>query len=712
MDEELIKQKIKDTIKEFEDKKFRRRELYNIVKEKNLEYDVFKQILYSLEKTGDVFRSKGRRFSIPEKTEEITGIFYSSRNGGGTVRLPDGDSYMINRSRSGEALTGDKVQIRILRKKKVGGSPAAEIIKILERSQRPLVGIFTKSGKTAFITPVQEKFAKRIQIANPEEFEVKSGDLVVTKVDESGLDERPFGRISEVLGDPDAPGVDVLSIIRRFQLSDAFPPDVITESENVPADLTPDILAKRKDIRDTVVFTIDPFDAKDFDDAISISRNGDKGFYLGVHIADVAHYVTPGSAMDREAQERTMSCYLVDRVIPMLPHRLSNDLCSLREKEDRLTKSVFFTIDEKGDITASEIANTVINSNMRLTYEQVQDYLDKKSTPETERITPEVGESLKLFSELADILIDRHTGRGALDIDLPEIKVMLDSEGKPVDIVRKERIKSNRMIEEAMLLANTVTAQALKDKGAVFLYRVHDKPDPLKLEAFGDVAKALGYDFNPGKAKNEYYIQEFLFSIQGKKHERTMSSLLLRSLKRAGYSPKNIGHYGLALETYAHFTSPIRRYPDLIVQRKLDKFILGRDGGADNNEFSFFSSLGDYITQRETSIDNAERESVKMKAAQFMGDHLGEEYTGTITGVMPNGLFVEIDQYAVEGLVHVSTLDDDYYELDKNGLAFTGKRKGTIYMIGDRVRILVASVYKERGEINFELLAKIKDKKK
>ena len=518
----------------------------------------------------------------------------------------------------------------------------------------------------------------------------------------------PLCSVVDVLGDPNAPGNDVLAIIRRYDLPVEFPADVLEEAEQARADLTPEVIASRLDLRDTITVTIDPVDARDFDDAISIRRIDKGGFELGVHIADVAHYVTVGSAMDNEAVERGMSCYFVDRVIPMLPERLSNDLCSLRPDVDRLTKSAIMRLDKEGNILSSDFADTVIHSNARLHYGQVQSYLDRSTDNNAGDIAPDVGGCLKLLSKLTDVLIAQRVKRAGLDLDLPEAKIVLDKEGKPVDIVKRDRFMAHRMVEEAMILANTLTAERLQSLEASFLYRVHDRPDDTKLAAFGEVATLFGYDFKVSHIHMEGYMKSFLESLRGTKHERLLNMLLLRSTKKALYSPKNNGHYGLGLATYSHFTSPIRRYPDLVMHRAIEAYITNKDSGNDRVAVSGMSDLGIRISKRQLVIDSAERDSLKMKTAEFMHDHLGEEYDGTISGMMPFGFFVELDRYFAEGLIHVSSLDDDYYDIDSTGFALVGKRSGNRFFPGDRVRIIVARADKDRGEVDFMLVNRLK----
>ncbi len=716
MTEEKLKEKIIDTMKPFDSKKFRRRELFGFIDVKGLDYNDFKNALSHLEKAGTVIRTKGRKFALPlqsDKSSGLTGVFSASRNGGGNVRLPAGETIYVMKGNTGKALQGDTVQIKILKRKRVGLSLTAEIIKVIERSTKPVLGIFKKYGNTTYIIPEGNGFSKNILIKNCEKHDVKDGDLVVCRVEMplkgfSG----PMCVIKEVLGDPDSPGMDVLAIAKRYELSVVFPEEVLRESENLSSDLEFEIPENRRDIRDVLTFTIDPSDARDFDDAISISKTDNGGFELGIHIADVSHYVKDGTAMDLEAQRRGMSCYFVDRVIPMLPERLSNDLCSLNANENRLTKSIFVVLDRKGNIINYEIANTVINSDMRLTYEQVQSYLDGNKLNGADEITSEVGEALKIFSELTDILVELRNERGALDMELPEALVVLNEVNKPVDIVKRGRFKAHRMIEEAMLLANTITAEMLANTKAPFLYRIHDKPEEEKMVEFGRIAHLLGYVFHPSKAQTPKYVQSFLMSIHGKIHEKSLNMILLRSMKKAGYSPRNTGHFGLALQKYAHFTSPIRRYPDLIVHRQLDTYILGNSNGNNKHDISYYQSLGNHVSECEKIIDSAERKSVKMKTAEFMKMHLGEEFEGTVSGIIPKGIFVELDRYYVEGLILVSSLDDDYYEIESNGIAMSGRNRGRRFMVGDRLKVAVVSADKVRGEVDFMLINKVKEKKR
>lgn len=709
MTEDKIRTMILEYVRTLQKGKVRRRELYGRLGLKGTNYAEFKRIMTELEKSGELTRVRGRTYSLPSASGLIIGPFFASRHGGGFVRPEEGESIFIHRDNAAGALPGDIVQVRLIRKGHIGLNKAGEVVKIVERTTKPIIGVYHRVGKAAYVTPEENVHIEDMLVMGGEELSPNDGDLVVCRAEpEAPAYTHPTCAIVEVLGPPDSPGMDVLIIIKRYALPLRFPAEVIAESQKIPNDLDERVISRRRDIRDMVTFTIDPTDARDFDDAISISRREDGGFDIGVHIADVAHYVPDDSVIDLEARERGMSCYLVDRVIPMLPERLSNELCSLRPNENRLTKSVFAQLDREGAVVSYEIAGTVMHSHARLTYAQAQEFLDGKPDGAALDIPPEVGESLHALSELTDILTRIRTERGALDFEIPETGVILDDAGKPVEIVRRERLKSHRMVEEAMLLANTITALALAKADAPFLYRIHDTPDMEKMEAYADIARALGFDFLISRADDPVYIQSFIDSIRGRAQERVLNMLLLRSMKKAVYSPQNIGHYGLALPVYAHFTSPIRRYPDLVLHRQIDRFILGNGSSSKAHDLAFFKDLGAAITSSESRTDAAARDSVKMKTAEFMQQHLGSEFTGSISGIIPIGFFVELEEFFVEGLVHVSSLDDDYYEIDDLGVTLIGKNKGRRFMIGDKVKIVVVRTDKERGEVDFMVVEEVK----
>ena len=768
MNENAIQDLIIEAVKSFKGHSVRRRELYNRLALKKLEYPDFKRILDDMEKVGSVVRVRGHQYELPGESGIIKGVFRTVPSGGGVVTDKTGDPVFVSHDDTRDALTGDVVMARLLRRSRPGYSRSARVVKIFKRTTRPVVGIFKRYRDTAFVVPREEGVLGNMIVQPGAELDAKEGDMVLARMEPStGGFSRPMCVIAEVMGDPDAPGMDVLAIARRYQLPTRFPEEVLTESEALSGEITPDIIAHRRDIRDTLTVTIDPVDAKDFDDAISIFRRDDGGFELGVHIADVAHYVAENSPVDLEARSRGMSCYLVDRVLPMLPERLSNDLCSLKPNVARLTKSVFATLDSTGKLLSSEVAHTIIRSDMRLHYGQVQAYLDGVQSDETAAITPEIGAMLKTLSDLTGLLIAQRKERGALDFELPEALVILDGNGRPVDIQKRGRFLAHQMVEEAMILANVVTASALGGTRGKFLYRVHERPDYEKLEAFEESALSLGYEFHISLAEDHQYLRDFLLEVRGGPHERVLNILLLRSMKKAVYSPHNKGHFGLALPVYAHFTSPIRRYPDLLLHRQLDKFLPGSDGGEEitetpvtataidgmeesgggkdysstirpehehgeqskgsdeeesvaetasdgttskrlkDHKITFYENLGAEITEREILTDNAERDSIKMKAAEFMVQHLGDEFDATISGILPIGFFVELDPFFVEGLVHVSTIGNDYYEIDSPGISLAGRNTGMRFMVGDRVRVQVIRADKERGQVDFILVGRI-----
>ena len=711
MDTDTLKARIVDALKKDKKSRIRRRQLYKKLNLRDMGYEEFKTVLDDMESRGEIQRMKGRRFALPESVGGFTGTFTLARNGGGRIRTSNGERIPVLPRNANGALTGDTVRATMLKRHREGMSPTARITAILERSTQPVVGVFRRVKKVSYLEPRDKSFRGTMVVIDFAGLRPEEGDLVVARINEQGTEgfSQPVCTLVEILGDPDSPGVDVLAIVRRYQLPIIFPEPVLAEAEALSADIDPTTIAARRDIRDLVTVTIDPVDARDFDDAVSLDVRENGTMVLGVHIADVAHYVTEGSALDEEAKARALSCYLVDRVIPMLPERLSNDLCSLRPNEDRLTKSVFAVVDAEGKVLSSETADTVIHSNMRLTYEQAQAHLEGRKDDGADAITPEVAVLLDGLEALTDLFIELRNKRGALNFNNPESHVYLDDEGRPKDIVRHEQKKAHIMVEEAMILANTVVAKTLAERDAPFLYRIHEPPEAEKLKIYAGIVEALGHTFSVSKALDDHaYIQAFLLSIKGTARERALNIFLLRSMKRAVYSPNNRGHYGLALKNYGHFTSPIRRYPDLIVHRQLDNYVHGDGGRPGDHDIVWYEELGDHVTEREINSDGAERDSVKMKTAEFMKERLGEDFDGTISSVLPIGFFVEIDDFFVEGLVHVSNLANDYYDLDRAGVSLVGKRTRRKFTLGDRVRVKVAAADKERMEIDFMLVKVLK----
>ncbi|MGH7600828.1 MAG: ribonuclease R, partial [bacterium] len=535
----------------------------------------------------------------------------------------------------------------------------------------------------------------------------------------------PEGRIVKVLGFPDEAGVDVLSVAFSFDLPANFPATVEHAAEQLVLEITPDLLRQRLDLRDLLTFTIDPADAKDFDDAVSLRHLDNGNYELGVHIADVSHYVTEGSPLDKEALARGTSVYLVDRVVPMLPEKLSNELCSLKPHTDRLTYSCIMEVTPKGEVVNYRIAETIIHSKRRFNYEEVQEIFDgKKSAVDTagsddeKKLGPALDEALRELNALAHVLTRRRLRNGSLDFDTPEMKIILDAAGLPIEIRRKLRQDSNRMIEEFMLLANqTITKHvdlklAQKRNKPPFIYRIHEPPNPLKIEEFALFAKAFGFNFDHQQMITSKVLSKFLHEIAGKPEADIIENVMLRSLMKAKYSTENLGHFGLAFKHYSHFTSPIRRYPDLIVHRTLKAYANGYHPEQHEALARKLSYAAQQASERELVALEAERASVKMKQAQFMTRHLGDEFDGIISGVVAFGIFVEIPQFVVEGLVHISDLEDDYYIFEERAYRLKGQNSGRVYRLGDEVRVRVVRVDPNERVLDFVLVeAPTKNKK-
>ncbi len=578
---------------------------------------------------------------------------------------------------------------------------------MLERAREEFVGTVERGQHFVTVHPDDPKFRKDIFVPMSEAGEVRDGQKVTVRIlDWGSSTSGPVGRVSEVLGMPGDPGLDVLLIIKHNGLPTEFPVEVEAAAGRLPDEVPPDEIGNRVDFRNTQVVTIDPVTAKDFDDALSLTETKDGNLELGVHIADVSHYVRFGDALDQEARARGTSVYLVDRVLPMLPEKLSNGLCSLNPGVDRLAMSVVATMTPKGKVLDYRIQDTVIRSTRRLTYEEVQAYFD--GDPAAHRELTGIAGLLDRLRALAQVLNAKRTKRGALDFDLPESRVELDEEGLPVDITKVVRKESNRLVEEFMLLANEIVARHLLQSKRPAIYRVHEEPPEKKLEELQEVLGKLGYQLYPDKKGKvpPGELQRVLAKAEGKPEELILNMVVLRSLARARYDTAPLGHYGLALRDYTHFTSPIRRYPDLLVHRTL-RILSGRQRMPIPDEARYREWLEEtavLASERERLAESAERDSVELKKIQFMERHVGDEFTGVITGVEVFGFFVELERYHVSGLVHVSNLGDDYYEFLEEDFALMGSNTGRRFTLGDRVTVQVLSVSKELRQIDFTLV--------
>ncbi|MGB8657359.1 MAG: ribonuclease R [Candidatus Zixiibacteriota bacterium] len=666
------------------------------------QYGDFRRKIRSMLRDGLIVKLKRGRLGPPEKANSVVGKLISGKTGYGFVVPEDkSEDIYVRGENLGNALHGDKVVVRIHRTKR-GPNREGSVLKILQRAKQSVVGIYHQGKYSDCVEPDDRRFPREICIPRADSKEALDGQKVVVSL-EDWVDVHlgPQGKITEVLGYPDDPGMDMLTLIKEFDLPLSFPEDVEAELELLPERMGKKEFERRLDLRDKTCFTIDPVDAKDHDDAVSLEIKPNGNYLLGVHIADVSFYVKENSALDAEALKRGTSVYLVDRVIPMLPEKLSNNICSLKPNRGRLTYSVLLELDGEGERVDYQIKETVIKSRAKLNYDEVQKFFDSGSAGKN---LNGLEDDLLEMRGLSRKLLEKRLAKGSLDFDLPEAHVVLAKDGTVQDILETERLESHRLIEEFMLLANRTVAEHVSRLSVPFLYRVHEEPDKDKIEAFSDFVSTLGHSFKVSGKIRPKKIQRFLKSVEGKPEEKLINEILLRALKRAGYQPENVGHFGLAFSHYTHFTSPIRRYPDLLVHRLLKELQPGKYTFQRQNQLvRRLPQIGEIASERERLADEAERESIKIKQTEFMQDKLGEEYGGLISGVVPFGFFVRLDSLLVEGLVRVSSLEDDYYLFDERRHRFVGRRIKRVYRLGDRVRVQVTRVDKEKREIDFVL---------
>ena len=701
-----VKKAILEFIKSNDYRPIKTRGLYKKARHIERNYAVFRNAVRDLAREGSIVKIKGGRLAVPSpETGLISGIFRRKLLGGGIVRSEDGKVIIIKRHRTKDALHGDTVIVKRYSRRGRNGIVFGEIVDVVDRAEKPVVGIFHKQSGMRFVSPTYGQPYEDIYMTGDDvPPDVNEGDHVVVEIvgDHGAWQASLRGRIIEVLGGPDTPGIDMIGLMRRYGLTQEFPEDVMNDVNSITDELDENELDRRLDLRDRFILTIDPVNAKDFDDALSVEYLPDGVIRLGVHIADVGHYVREDSTLDGEARARGTSVYLVDRSVPMLPEKLSGNLCSLRPGEDSLTKSVFMDVDSEGEVRDYRIFDSVIRSHKRLNYSQAQGILDDDRSADDE-----LARTLNGLEEVTGRLAMKRKKRGALDFDLPEPEVILDENGRTLDIKKSKRLRSHQLIEDAMLLANTVVAGHLKKKKAPVIYRIHEEPDPKSMIMFSKIAQAFGFAFSHKKAHDKGYTQKFLEKIRGSKFESVLNMLFLRSLKKACYSGRNKGHYGLALDIYTHFTSPIRRYPDLYIHRLLGRYTQSLDHVKWEIKPEDVKALAESCSERERFAEEVERKSVKIKQVQFMAERLGEDFTGTITGMINHGFFVELDRFFIEGLVPVSSLEDDYYEFDESRMLFSGRSGRKTFRLGDRVEIRVAKVVEDDLLIDFELIRKI-----
>ena len=667
-------------------------------------YRDLKERLKALEKTGKLYRVKGGRYAPQDRISLFTGVLSTIRRGDGFVRASDGQEVYVPARDLDTAMDGDRVVVRIESRPR-GRKPEGRVIKVLDRAHPSIVCVYHQDKKLGFGVPRDPKLNFDVTIPWGDQGDATDGDVVLARIVAYGHRRHgPTGEVERVLGKLGDPGVDILSVLYGHGLTPDFPQEVVEEAEElaewwhqaIPAELA----GGREDHRDLDVFTIDPADAKDHDDALSVELLKGGRARVGIHIADVSHFVRPGTHLDQEALQRGTSVYLVDRVIPMLPHPLSSDACSLRPDEDRLAVSVFATLDENGQVLEHRFARSLIRSRQRLAYEDAQEVLEGRRS-----ISPETDASIQTLGRLSSRLRDLREERGALDLDLPEARVILDTEGAPVEIRKVERLDAHRLVENFMLLANELVARACSKKSLPALYRVHEPPSEEKTTALRDLLQTFGLQIPKGKVKPGD-LERILVAVRGRPEEQLVSTVVLRSLQKAMYSPENLGHFGLALNDYAHFTSPIRRYPDLVTHRVVVRGLVEGEPIPDD----WYEGLADVAEQsslREQAAQSAERDSVDLKKIEYMERHLGDEFDGTVSGVTAFGAFVLLDEVFVDGLLHVNSLDDDYYEFRESEYALVGSRKGRRLRLGDRLRIQVARVDREERKVDFRLVSRV-----
>src|SRR4051794_22155708 len=685
------------------------RELLQALKLPREERPVFKRLLADLVERGDLVETRGNRFGLPDRMNLIVGRMVTNPRGFGFV-VPDralesvsGDLYIAG-SNLNQAMHGDRVVARVER---VSGDRAeGRIVRVLERGSETIVGRFDLDGMgTGFVVPFDRRLIMDVQIPADEHLDAEPGDMVVVRITRWPTPTRgPLGRVTEVLGDINEPGVDNEIIIRKFGLPDEHSTDAVEEARRIGADVAERDLLNRTDFRPLVTVTIDGEHARDFDDAITLDRLPNGHYWLGVHIADVAHYVQEGTALDEEAYDRATSVYFPDRAVHMFPSELSTGVCSLKPNVDRLVQSCLMEVDGKGNVVRYELHDGVIHSDARMTYNEVHAILttrDPVITRKYESLVP----LFETMRELFQILNRRRHRRGSIDFDLKEPEIVLDDAGLVEAIIAAERNVAHRIIEEFMLLANETVAQHLDDNDVPTLYRIHEDPDPLKVDEFEEFVTTLGYSLGaPAEHIKPRHFQKLVEKMRGTPEEKPIAFLMLRTMQKARYDPQNRGHFGLAAESYTHFTSPIRRYPDLVVHRTLRES--RHDRMTENRREELTEDLPEiarHTSERERRADEAERELVQWKKVRFMADKVGDEFEGYITGVTAFGLFIELVEHFVEGLVHISTMADDYYRFIEKAHVLQGEKTGTVYRLGDRVSVQVVKVDMERRQVDLGL---------
>jgi ribonuclease R len=639
--------------------------------------------------------SRGK-FKLKAKTGTATGIIEMQKQGFAYVNSDELElPVLISPNNLKHAMAGDKVRIHVFARRKKHDLEG-EVTEILERAKTVFVGTIQVSRNFAFLMPVG-KVGFDIFIPKEKLNGAKDGQKAIAEIKDWPAKARsPFGEVLEVLGDTGNNDAEMHAILAEFELPHIFPANVDKAAEKIPLEIPEDEILKRRDMRKTTTFTIDPLDAKDFDDALSLKKLSNGNWEVGIHIADVTHYVRPNTIIETEAQDRATSVYLVDRVVPMLPERLSNGVCSLRPNEDKLCFSAIFEMTENAILTKQWFGKTVIHSNRRFTYEEAQEIIDTGEG--------DFSAEMLTLNDLAIKLRDERFNTGSIAFDRVEIKFNIDDTGKPLSVYFKEAKDSNKLIEEFMLLANRKVAEFIgkvadKKTPKTFVYRIHDKPDPDKLAAFNTFIKRFGHGIQLSTPRAiSTSLNKLLTDVKGKNEQNLVETLAIRTMAKAAYSTRNIGHYGLSFDYYSHFTSPIRRYPDMMVHRLLEKYM---EGGRSANEQKY-EDLCKHSSDMEAKAANAERASIKYKQVEFMQDHIGKVYPGTISGVTDWGIYVELEN-KIEGMIPIAELDDDFYIFDEKNYALVGRHSHKTFQLGEKIKVKVWRTNLERKQLDFRL---------
>ncbi|WP_093213483.1 ribonuclease R [Sediminibacillus albus] len=704
-----MKQKIVEYFKENASKPLSVQEIEEILDLQDADqFKILMQNLNELEEAGELVRTRKNRYGPPERMNLIRGkIQMHSKGFAFLIPEEEGqDDVYINHADLQSAMNNDKVLVRIEGRDEHGKRPEGVVVRILERATTELVGTYDDNGNFGFVVADDKRIPNDIFVPKNASKGAVDGHKVIVKITKF-----PEGRMSaegevvQILGHKNDPGIDIISIIHKHGIKVDFPDEVLQQAEETPETIKEEEIANRKDLRDETIVTIDGADAKDLDDAVTVKQLDNGNYKLGVYIADVTYYVEEDSPIDQEAIERATSVYLVDRVIPMIPHRLSNGICSLNPQVDRLTLGCEMEINDQGEVVNHEIFQSVIRTNERMTYHDVNKIL-AEDDPELKEKYQELVPMFKDMEQLASILRKKRINRGAIDFDFKEAQVLVDNEGKAVDVVLRERSVAERLIEEFMLAANETVAEHFHWMDVPFIHRIHQDPNPDKLQHFFEFIANLGYVVKG--TSNEIHpqaLQSVLEEVKDTQEEMIISKLMLRSMQQAKYDPQGIGHFGLATDFYTHFTSPIRRYPDLIVHRLIRTYLI--NGQLDEKTRRHWKDkmpeIARHSSEMERAAVDAERETDDLKKAEYMQDKIGEEYDGVISSVTGFGLFVELPN-TIEGLVHVSYLTDDYYHFDDRQYAMIGERTGNIFRIGDEITIRVVNVNLDERVVDFEVV--------